>query len=86
MKLVFMSPDMNLGWVLMSLNTGMLWLTPVGREEGGERREERGGRGEKGGGGREGRREGGGGEKGGTCSVSNQWNIVLHTPTDTSYL
>ena len=32
------------------------------------------------------REEGGGGEKGGTCSVSNQWNIVLHTPTDTSYL
>ena len=49
-----MSPAMNLGWVMMSLNTGMLWLTPVG--------------------------EGGGGEKEGTCSVSNQWNIVLHTP------
>ena len=33
---------MNLGWVMMSLNTGILWLTPVGRgrrEEGGERRE-----------------------------------------------
>ena len=30
MKLVLMSPDMNLGWVRMSLNTGMLWLTPVG--------------------------------------------------------
>ena len=42
MKLVLMSPDMNLGWVMMSLNTGILWLTPVGRgrrEEGEERRE-----------------------------------------------
>ena len=29
MKLVLMSSDMNLGWVMMSLNTGMLWLTPV---------------------------------------------------------
>ena len=29
---------------------------------------------------------GGGGEKEGTCSVSNQWNIVLHTAADTSYL
>ena len=28
---MLMSPDMNLGWVRMSLNTGMLWLTPVGR-------------------------------------------------------
>ena len=29
-----MSPDMNLGWVTMSLNTGMLWLTPGrGRKE-----------------------------------------------------
>ena len=36
MKLVLMSPDMNLGWVMMFLNTGMLWLTPVG--EGGGRR------------------------------------------------
>ena len=35
MKLVLMSPDMNLGWVMMSLNTGMLWLTPVEEEEGG---------------------------------------------------
>ena len=26
------------------------------------------------------------GEREGTHSVSNQWNIVLHTPTDTSYL
>ena len=69
MKLVLMSPDMNLGWVMMSLNTGMLWFTPGRREEGGGRKG-----------------EGGGGEKGGTCSVSNQWNIVLHTPTDTSYL
>ena len=46
MKLVLMSPDMNLGWVMMSLNTGMLWLTPGRgrrREEGGEgrRREEK---------------------------------------------
>ena len=41
MKLVLMSPDTNLGWVMMSLNTGMLWLTPVGRgrREEGERRE-----------------------------------------------
>ena len=42
MKLVLMSPDMNLGWVMMSLNTGMLWLTPGKRrrEEGGGRRRE----------------------------------------------
>ena len=29
MKLVLMSSDMNLGWVMISFNTGMLWLTPV---------------------------------------------------------
>ena len=39
MKLVLMSPDMNLGWVMMSLNTGMLWLTPGrGKRRGGGRR------------------------------------------------
>ena len=56
MKLVLMSPAMNLGWVMMSLNTWKLWLTPVGRgrrEEGGERRKEEGGGREKGGGRRE---------------------------------
>ena len=42
MKLVLMSPAMNLGWVMMSLNTGMLWLTPVEEEEE-EEEEERGG-------------------------------------------
>ena len=41
MKLVLISPDMNLGWVMMSLNTGILWLTPgTGGGGGGGRREE----------------------------------------------